>query len=385
MDPLNAFSIPLLGALLLIVSCTVNSDGDRRNTNGSPIEPEEVRLVQLAEGLEEPWGITFLPDGQMLVTEKPGRLNLVGEDGTVTPVGGTPEVHTEGQGGLLDVALHPDYESNGWVYLTYSKPADDGQAVTALARGRLEDDELEEVEDLFESNDPQPPGRHYGSRLLFLDDGTLLMTIGERGQMELAQDPSSHNGSTLRLNDDGSAPEDNPAFDEEGAVPELYTIGNRNSQGMALHPETGEVWQNEHGPQGGDELNHIVAGENYGWPEATWGRDYGTGEQIGVTPDEAPEMTAPVEYWDPAIAPSGLTFYSGEEFPDWQNHLFMGSLTQDKIIRLELDGSEVVGEEDLIEGEIGRIRDVREGPDGFLYILNDEADGGVYRLEPDTE
>jgi aldose sugar dehydrogenase len=346
------------------------------------IETEEatVRLVRVIGGLENPWGLAFLPDGRMLVTERPGRMSIV-HNGEATPVGAMPEIVDRGQGGLLDVRLHPNYDANGWIYFTYSAPGPGG-AGTALARARLESNALADLEVLYSMEPKTDARQHFGSRISFLNDGTLLFTVGDRGDGPRAQDLMDPAGSTIRLNDDGTIPADNPFIGRDDALPELYTVGNRNSQGMDVHPETGAVWQSEHGPRGGDELNLIEPGRNYGWPEASFGRDYRTGEQIGVPHDRAPQFVLPVEHWTPALAPSGTAFYTGDAIPGWRGHLFIGSLVREQLIRVVLDGNAVMHQEVLLDDQIGRIRHVTQGPDGFLYLLNDERDAGIYRLEP---
>jgi aldose sugar dehydrogenase len=346
-------------------------------------EEEVFRLVRVIGGLEHPWGMAFLPDRGIVVTERPGRLSVL-RGGQLTRLDGLPEIHAAGQGGLLDVAVHPDYDANGWIYFTYSAVGGGG-AGTALARARVEGASLVDLEVLYSMDRKTDAGQHFGSRILLLDDGTLLFTIGDRGAMERAQDPMDPAGSTIRLNDDGSIPQDNPFVGRDGYLPELYTLGNRNSQGMDIHPETRDVWQTEHGPRGGDELNLILPARNYGWPEATWGLDYRSQEQIGVTPPEAPQFEEPIHYWTPAIAPSGTAFYSGGAFPNWRNNLFVGSLVEQKVVRVVLDGRQVTHEEDLLGGAIDRIRYVTQGPDGLIYLLNDRPDGGIYRLEPVEE
>lgn len=341
-----------------------------------------VSLVQVADGFEYPWSVATLPDGGYLVTERPGRLQHV-VDGEIREISGVPDVHAEGQGGLLDVVLHPDFESNGWVYLTYSVGDSDATA-TALARGRLEGSELVDVDKLFEQDRRSSPGRHYGSRLAWLEDGTLLMSIGDRGvEPERAQDPGDHAGTILRLNDDGSVPEDNPYVDEDEALNEIYSWGHRNVQGMIVDPATNEIWVTEHGPRGGDELNLIQGGQNYGWPAVTRGRDYGTQEQFG---DSArlhdQDMVAPVYEFLPTHAPSGLAQVTGDRFPAWEGDLLAGGLRGERVRRVVLEGDDVVHEEELFLQTIGRIRDVREGPDGAIYMLNDSDDGALYRVTP---
>ena len=346
------------------------------------IESEEAtfRVVQMAEGLEHPWAVTWLPDGAMLITERPGRLNLM-QNGEITEISGLPAIEARGQGGMLDVALHPEYDDNGWIYFTYSAPGDGGTS-TALARAQLSGTELTDLEVLYEQTPALRPGRHYGSRIGFMHDGTVVFSIGDRGQRDLAQQTDDVSGSTIRLNADGSIPDDNPWVGDDNYRPELYTIGNRNAQGLIVHPETGKIWHHEHGPRGGDELNLIEAGQNYGWPEATYGNEYRSNNPIGVDPDETDEFVHPVTHWTPSIAPSGLAYYDGDAFPGWQGNLFVGALAYQQINRVVLDGEEVVHQEVLLDNELGRIRDVRMGPDGFLYVLTDATDGGLFRIEP---
>lgn len=375
---------------LLLAACSTGSDAAETDTTAvtaddvviERVESEEetFRVVQLLDDLEHPWGMAWLPDGRMLITERPGRMNLVDGE-TVTALSGLPEIRAEGQGGLLDVAVHPDYEENGWIYFTYSTPGEDGLG-TELSRARLDDDgaALVDLETLYTQTPMVDATQHFGSRIVFPDDGTVVFNIGERGQREPAQDNENSIGTTLRLNDDGSVPGDNPFVDEDGALPEIYSYGHRNPQGMDIHPETGVIWQHEHGPRGGDELNRIEPGANYGWPEITYGREYSNNAEIGGT--EAPGMEQPVTYWDPSIAPSGMTFYTGDRFPNWQNHIFLGALAHQHVRRVVLDGDEVTHEEELLNNELGRIRDVKTGPDGYLYVLNDQPDGSLYRLEP---
>ncbi|MGF1561926.1 MAG: PQQ-dependent sugar dehydrogenase [Geminicoccaceae bacterium] len=338
------------------------------------------RLVTVARALANPWGMAFLPDGSALVTERDGRLRLLDADGVLqdAPIAGVPEVWARGQGGLLDVAVHPDFASNGWVYLSYSEPGDGG-ASTAVARGTFTGDALADVTVIWSDQPKSGGGRHFGSRLAFAPDGTLIVTLGDRGERWRAQDANDPTGGTLRLNDDGSIPADNP-FAAGGGHPALFTIGNRNVQGLAIHPETGAIWTQEHGPRGGDEVNILEPGANYGWPVVTHGEEY-AGGSIGEGTSK-PGLVDPLHVWVPSIAPSGLTFYDGAALPAWQGDLFVGALKYQLLVRLELDGTEIVHEERLLEDEIGRIRDVVQGPDGLLYLLTDEAPGGVYRIEP---
>jgi len=336
--------------------------------------------VVVAGGFEHPWGLAFLPDGRMLVTERPGRLRVVTAKGEVSdPVSGLPEVFGLGQGGLLDVILHPDHASNGWIYMSYARPADAGHR-TAVLRARLVETALRDVETIFVAKNPNSGGRHFGSRLAFGRDGKLYVSVGERGSPDQAQNLSNHNGTVLRLNDDGSIPADNPFIDRKGALPSTFTYGHRNPQGMAVHPDRGEIWVHEHGPKGGDEVNLLKAGANFGWPLVTFGRSY-AGFSIGEGSSK-PGLAAPLHHWTPSIAPSGMTFYTGDAFPAWRGNLFVGSLKFRYLARMVLDGTRVVSEERLLEDQFGRVRDVRQGPDGLIYLLSDENDGQLVRLQP---
>ena len=339
------------------------------------------RAVTISDGLEHPWALAFLPDGRMLVTERPGRLRLI-EKGRLnpTPVSGLPEITASGQGGLLDIVLHPDYRNNGWLYFSYVAFGKGGMG-TRVARARLDGLQLKELEVLFRMNIGSMTGHHFGSRLLFDRAGFLYITVGERGDRRRAQRLNDHAGSVIRLHDDGRIPSDNPFVDLPDAAPEIFSYGHRNPQGMALHPQTGEVWLHEHGPQGGDELNLLHAGQNYGWPVITYGVEYGIGIPIGEGTHK-PGMAQPIYYWVPSIAPSGMSFYDGDRFPEWRGSLFIGSLKFRLLVRLELDHGEVVKEERLLRGVLGRIRDVRTGPDGLIYLLTDESNGRLVRLEP---
>lgn len=369
-------------AVTLALGITSTASAQEVVREGVSTEYQSFDLVRVAEGLSHPWAVAFLPDGRKLVTERPEGMVVI-EGGDKTPVTGLPEFRATNQGGLMDVVLHPGYEDNGWVYITYSKGDPQG-TVPALMRARLDGHELVDVEPLFESNEYTQPGRHYGSRVVFLEDGTLLMTIGDRGaQPPRAQDTRDHSGSVVRLNDDGSVPEDNPFVGDEAYAPEIYTFGHRNIQGIAVHPHTGKVWATEHGPRGGDELNLIEAGNNYGWPEVTLGRDYGTEDEF---PDakarHKDDMVGPVFEFLPTLAPSGLAVVDSDRFSAWDGNLLAGGLRAQRILRLVVEDQTVIHAEELLHKEVGRVRDVRQGPDGYLYVLSDEADGGLYRLEP---
>ena len=343
---------------------------------------QSLRAATVTEGLEYPWGLAFLPDGRMLVTERPGRLRLVDADGRLhpQPVSGVPAVAAVGQGGLLDVALHPDFARNRWIYLSYAAQGEGGYG-TEVVRARLEGQSLRDLKVVFSMRPKTTAGHHFGSRLVFDRQGYLYITLGDRGDMGRAQRLDDHAGSVIRLHDDGRVPADNPFVALPNALPEKFTLGNRNIQGAALHPATGALWAHEHGPQGGDEINVIRAGVNYGWPVATYGRNYGSGTQIGEGTHKA-GMAQPLLQWTPSIAPSGIAFYTGDKFPAWRGNLFVGALRGQMLVRLELDGERIVREERLLENKVGRIRDVRNGPDGYLYLLIDDARGRIVRLEP---
>lgn len=369
---------PLLVALFVMMSL----DGRTARAQSVRTDEHALRVVTLLKGLDHPWALAFLPDGRKLITERRGTLRLVGTDGQLQreAVGGLPRVVQHGQGGLMDVVLHPRYAENGWIYLSYAAPGDGGVS-TEIARGRLKGDRLEEVQVLFRMQPKTGGGRHFGSRLVFDRNGLLYVTLGDRGEQERAQNMNEHLGKIIRLHDDGRVPADNPFAKQSGARAEIFSVGNRNVQGAALHPQTGELWAHEHGPQGGDELNVIRAGRNYGWPVITYGRNYGTGTRIGEGTSR-PGIEHPLHHWIPSIAPSGMAFYTGNAFPNWRGDVFVGALAGQVLVRLKLDGEKVVKEERMLRGSLGRIRDVRVGPDGFIYLLTDSSDGVLARLEP---
>lgn len=346
------------------------------------VKSEKVtfQIETLAEDLENPWGLAFLPDGRMLVTERPGRLRIVAADGTLSPpVEGVPRVFARGQGGLLDVALDPAFGENGLVYLSYAEPGPSGGG-TAVARARLDGNRLKDLKVIFQQMPKRNAGQHFGSRLVFARDGTLYITTGDRGSRDQAQDLGVHLGKLIRINSDGSVPEDNPFVGTDDARREIWSYGHRNMQGAALHPDTGEIWTIEHGARGGDELNAPQAGKNYGWPVIAYGIDY-SGAALGEG-TEKPGMEQPLYYWDPSIAPSGMAFYTGDAFPEWRGNLFVGALSFELLARLELDGKKVVHEERLLEDLGERIRDVRQGPDGLIYLLTDNPEGRILRISP---
>ena len=339
-----------------------------------------LTVTEVARGLERPWGLAFLPDGRMLVTERPGRLVLLEADGkSRRTLAGVPSVRAGGQGGLLGIALSPNFAQDRLVYLSFAE-AGDGGAGTAVARGRFTGTALENTEVIWRQVPKVGGGNHWGSRLVFARDGTLFVTTGDRyGERERAQDLATTLGKVVRINADGSVPKDNPFVARAGARPEIWSYGHRNLQGAALHPDTGQLWTIEHGPRGGDELNAPQPGKNYGWPVITYGVDY-SGLKIGEGTARA-GMEQPVYYWDPVIAPSGATFYTGSAFPEWRGQLFVGSLTPGALVRLKLaDGR--VAEEARYLPNVGRVRDVVQGPDGLLYLLTDAADGQLLRVAP---
>jgi glucose/arabinose dehydrogenase len=349
----------------------------------------DFRVVTVAEGLVNPWSIAFLPDGDILISERPGRLRVVRHGILLEdPVAGVPEVFAQGQGGLLDVVPHPDFGSNRMLYLSFSKPLPGGESTTAVVRGRFENDRLTGIEEIFEA---QTRGRgHYGSRLAFDKNGYLFVTVGERqapasGDLEAhpAQDLSNHHGVVVRLHDDGRVPSDNPFVNTQGARPEIWTYGHRNPQGLVIHPDTGDVWVTEHGPQGGDELNLLSRGSNYGWPVVGYGVNYGSGLAIheGTRRDG---MESPVHFWVPSIATSGLMVYTGDRFPKWKGNILAGGMAGEQVARLVTDGSSIIHEETLLHG-LGRVRDLRQGPDGYIYVAIEDRGGvptSVVRLEP---
>ncbi|SMH31698.1 PQQ-dependent sugar dehydrogenase [Azospirillum agricola] len=347
-------------------------------------EKATVQVTTVAEGLRHPWGLAFLPDGRMLVTEKEGNLRVVGADGTRSePLRGVPKVDDRGQGGLLDVALDPDFAGNRLVYLSFSEPGPGGNS-TAVARGALSADgrSLESVRVIFSQKPKVDSTKHYGSRLVFDRAGHLYITLGERSEERFrtqAQDLNSHLGKLIRVNRDGSVPADNPFVNRPGALPEIWSYGHRNAQGAALHPQTGALWLNEHGPRGGDEINVPEAGKNYGWPEVSNGVNY-NGTPVGTGKKSAPGMEDPRYQWTPVIGASGMAFYTADAVPGWKGSLFNGGLASQELVRLELDGTRVTHEERLLRSLGKRIRDVRQGPDGALYLLTDERRGEILRV-----
>ena len=344
-------------------------------------------VKRLVNGLDQPWAVAWLPSGELLITERTGQLVRVAPNfkSKPVPIAGLPNtIAVDGQGGLFDVAVHPNYRENSLIYLSYSESAADSfmsGSGTVLARARLKGNTLDDFRVLFRMQPASRGGRHFGGRIVFADDGTVFLTLGDRGSEERAQRAKDHAGSVIRLHDDGRVPADNPFVNHGSYLPESFSRGNRNIQGAALHPLTGELWTHEHGPQGGDEVNIIRPGRNYGWPTITYGVNYVTGTPIGEG-YRKPGLEQPLHVWVPSIAPSGLAFYNGPHFPAWKESLFLGALRGQALVRLELNGDKVVREERLLPGQVGRVRDVRQGPDGYLYLLTDSSNGALLRIEP---
>lgn len=405
-------NLPYLGYLVLILitftfwGCNGSSDYATADGELHTSIHHDYRLVTVVDSLlQHPWSLAFLPNGDMLVTERgsaradgnAGQLRII-RNGELLPdpVPGLPEIRVGGQGGLLDVVLHPDFENNQLIYLSYSKPNDDhSEGTTAVIRGRFVNDELVDREEVFEAKAWRTGRGHHGSRIAFDRDGYMFITIGDRqfnptGELEdqrnhPSQDLTNHIGTTVRLYDNGSVPNNNPFVGHESALPEIWSYGHRNQQGMAIHPETNQVWQNEHGPQGGDELNLITPGTNYGWPIVGYGVNYGAGTPIHNV-IRGQNLEGPVMHWTPSIAPSGMAIYNGDKFPEWKGSIFTGGMSMEhkELSRVVVNGPEFVSKEVLLRG-VHRIRDVREGPDGYIYLVIDHRGGeltGIVRLEP---
>lgn len=378
----NFMMLAMSGVLFLLIAAPTMPAVD------DPDKPNGFKEEAYATGLDSPWGMAFLPDGRLLVTEKVGNLRMVGTDGTVSdPIGGVPEVCLCGQGGLLDVQLHPDYNENGWIYLAYAEKrldADDKPiGWTAIMRARLDGMNLVNQESIYQAPVETFSGRphHFGSRIVFDNDGYLYFSIGDRGMMNDAQVLSRSNGKVHRLHDDGRIPEDNPFFNMLHAESSIWSFGHRNPQGLAVHPEDGSIWNVEHGPKGGDELNRVEKGLNYGWPVITYGINYNDEIISDITEKEG--MMQPAHYWVPSIATCGMEFYDGDAFPDWKNSIFVASLKFGQIHRVEVDGDSRTHEEVFYKTG-GRPRDVAVGPDGYLYIAIEDAPGRIVRLVPDN-
>lgn len=404
-----------VGPLILLLAACDSSSSDGDVVEGPPVETRAPNGVgqqpafagqtraprmsadvafdveTVAEDLEHPWAVEVFEDGRMLVTERPGRMRIVTPDGELSkPIAGLPEVDARDQGGLLDVAIDPEFAENQTIYWSYAEPREGGNG-TALAKGRLIADDgdprVEDVQVIFRMTPTLDSTLHFGARIVFASDDTLFLTLGERSILEgrvQSQDLGSHFGKVVRIHKDGSVPDDNPFVDEEGALPEIWSYGHRNMQGATLHPETDELWVIDHGAKGGDELNVPEAGKNYGWPIITYGIEY-NGDAIGEGITAKEGMEQPLYYWDPVIAPSGILFYSGKLFPDWKHSLLIAALGGEHLARLTLDGKRVIGEERLLTDQGERIRDVVEGPDGAIYIITDEDAGRLIKLVPPAE
>jgi aldose sugar dehydrogenase len=372
---------PKSSLIALVVGSVVSVAALSNPSVGQTFKSEHgtIKVVTVAKGLENPWSLAFLPDGRMLVTERPGRLRIVSKSGQVgPPVGGVPKVYANGQGGLLDVILDRRYARNRTIYLSYAEPGEAGGG-TAVARAVLSGNRLSALKVIFRQQPKSSGGRHFGSRLVHSKDGKLFITVGERGQRSRAQDFMVNRGQVIRINTDGSIPKSNPFIGRKGYRPEIWSVGHRNPQGAALHPITGALWIHEHGARGGDEINIPLAGRNYGWPVIAYGRHY-WGTTIGEGTRKV-GMEQPIHYWDPSIAPSGMAFYTGSKYPHWKGNLFIGSLKFGILSRLILNGTKIVKEERLLKGLGERIRDVRQGPDGHLYLVTDSTEGRILRLE----
>jgi glucose/arabinose dehydrogenase len=371
------------GAVALVVAAIAAPHAHAQEVQ---TKEHRVRIVELVRGLEHPWSLAFLPDGRWLVTERPGRLRVIaGGKLEPQPVEGLPRIDAQGQGGLLEVAAHPRFGENGWVYLTYAQRDERGRNGTELARGRLVGGpnayRLADLQVLLRLEPKDGSGLHFGSRIVFDREGLLFVTFGDRGTMARAQRLDDLAGKIVRLTEDGRPAPGNPFAGQAGARPEIFSLGHRNVQGAALDPVTGALWAHEHGPQGGDELNLVKPGINYGWPIITYGVNYVTGTKIGEG-TEKPGLAQPVKYWTPSPAISGMAFYTGDKFPRWRGDVLIGALRGQALIRVRLDGERFVEDEFMLRGALPRIRDVRVGPDGFVYLLTDLPNGGILRLEP---
>ncbi|MBK7902581.1 MAG: PQQ-dependent sugar dehydrogenase [Proteobacteria bacterium] len=377
LQPAFAAGVVLAPVLLLTAVCAQALDEPQVVAT----ERAKVQLEVITDGLDHPWGLAFLPDGRALVTERPGRLRIVDRTGKVgEPLAGVPIVDAVGQGGLLDVTLDPEFARNQRIYLSFAEPRGDGMNGTSVARAKLGPKGLEDVSVIFRQQPAMKGGHHFGSRLVFGRDGNLFVTLGDRNSgRDKVQLLDNHVGKVVRIDRDGNAPADNPYLKQAGALPELWSIGHRNIQGAALDPATGELWTNEHGPKGGDEMNRTLGGRNYGWPLVTYGMEY-SGKPVS-NKTEAPGLEAPAHYWVPSIATSGLAFYTGTAIPAWKGSVFVGGLKSGDLSRLEMRDGRVVGEERLFGEAIKRrIRTVVNGPDGALYLLTDESEGQLIRV-----
>jgi glucose/arabinose dehydrogenase len=375
----------LLATLCASALITVTAPVFAAPTQNFKSEQGTLEVTTITKGLEHPWALAFLPDRQgMLVTERPGNLRVISVDGKLSaPLSGVPKVWAKGQGGLLDVALSPDFKQDRTVYLSYAEGGGEGdKAGTAVGRGRLSDDltAIKDFKVIFRQEPKLSVGNHFGSRLVFDRDGYLFITLGENNDRPTAQDLDKLQGKIVRIYPDGKVPDDNPFVGQAGVRPEIWSYGQRNPQGAALNPWTGTLWENEHGPLGGDEINIIERGKNYGWPLATHGINY-SGQPIPEAKGKTAEGTvAPHHVWEKSPGVSGMAFYDADRFKAWQHNVFIGALVSQELIRLQFDGDKVVHEERLLSELNRRIRDVRQGPDGYLYVLTDEEDGALYKI-----
>jgi glucose/arabinose dehydrogenase len=380
MNKLLKSALSVVSIALLIVACT-EKPSTKTSENEDQVQNVNYTPELYFDGVTIPWGMTWLPNGDMLVTDRSGKLLRVRDGELVAEISGLPNVYAQGQGGLLDIMLHPDYDSNGWIYITYSSTQgmEDG-ANTAIMRAKLDNNALVQSQVLYKASPNTTRGQHYGSRIAFDGDGYLYFSVGDRGNRDVnPQDLSRDAGKIYRLNDDGSVPSDNPFVDQEGAIDAVYSYGHRNPQGMNTHPETGRIWAHEHGPRGGDELNYIEAGKNYGWPVISYGINYNGTSFTDKTEMEG--MEQPKTYWDPSIAPSGLDFITSDIYPDWKGKAIVGSLKFNYLVVVELDGTEVESRTIVLE-DIGRVRSVAQAPDGYLYVGVDGV--GIYKIVPES-
>lgn len=372
-------AVALLMAFMMLGACGPQADGAENLVSGSAA----FEVQAIAKDLDHPWAVAFLPKGEFLVTERRGALWRIKPDGTKIEITGVPDVYDEGQGGLLDIALEPGFSDGDWVYFSYAGVNEKGDANTEIARAKLNlrQNTLQNVQVIFRALPKVDGGNHWGSRLLFAPDKTLYATLGDRfNHAKQAQNTTTHLGTVIRINRDGSVPGDNPFAGDQAALPEIYSHGHRNVQGIALHPQTGAIWVHEHGPKGGDEINILKPGANYGWPLVTFGINY-WGTKISDQ-TAAPGLEDSILHWTPSIAPSGMVFYTGAAFPQWRGDLFVGALAKKHLRRIKFDGTKATEQEELLKDRQNRIRDVRQGPDGMLYVLTDEPQGELLRLQP---
>ncbi|MDN3724217.1 PQQ-dependent sugar dehydrogenase [Aequorivita sp. SDUM287046] len=365
--------------LLLLTFSISCAQPQKKNDVELKTEPQSYKIEEAVKGLTIPWGMTWLPDGSMLITEKDGRL-IHFKNGEKTEIANVPEVYNSGQGGLMDIELHPNYAENGWIYITYATEEGTGNGGnTALIRCKLQNNSLTNIEKLYKAEPNTTAGQHFGSRIEFDNEGYVYFSIGERGERDVnPQDITRDGGKIYRLNDDGSIPTDNPFYDEPNAKKAIYTFGNRNPQGMAKHPESGKIWLHEHGPKGGDEINVVKKRANYGWPIVTYGINYSGSEITNQT--TKPGIEPPIYYWTPSIAPSGMAFVTSNKYPQWEGKLLVGSLKFAYVELLSLDGEKVTSREKIAQ-DIGRVRNVKIGPDGLIYIAVEGQ--GIFRLVPE--